>query len=123
MSRDLKSIALVYRSTKKDWTFPKGHIEDGETDVAAMRREVLEETGMSIEVIKNLPDMKYVDESGKNVCVKMFLTIFVQNKPKNKAGDEQAEWISIDGVVQKLSYLNLREYFSSALVIIKNDVL
>lgn len=115
MSRDLKSVALVYRSTKNDWTFPKGHIEEGENEVAAMQREVLEETGMSVEVIKDLPDMIYADGNGKNVRVRMFLTIFVKNNIKEKTENEEVEWISIDKVAQKLSYPNLREYFSEIL--------
>lgn len=119
MSRDLKSIALVYRSIKNDWTFPKGHIEEGETDVVAMRREVLEETEMSVEVIQDLPDMRYVDGNGKDVSIKMFLTIFIGNKQEDKTRCEQIEWVPINEVTQKLSYLNLREYFSSVLVIIK----
>lgn len=123
MSHDLKSIALVYRPTKNDWTFPKGHIGEGETEVMAMYREVAEETGMDVEVIKHLPDMVYVDGNGKNICVRMFLAIFIKAKIGEKTGNEQVKWTSIDEVAQKLSYPNLREYFSSVLVVIKNSIL
>lgn len=36
------------------WTFPKGHIEKGETPPAAALREVLEETGWLCRIIKPL---------------------------------------------------------------------
>jgi 8-oxo-dGTP pyrophosphatase MutT (NUDIX family) len=33
------------------WTFPKGHLEKGETDAEAALREVLEETGWRCEIV------------------------------------------------------------------------
>lgn len=123
MSRDLKSVALVFRPEKNDWTFPKGHVEEGETEIEAMMREILEETGVLVEIKNILPNIEYLDDNGKNVLVKMLLTIFVQNKPENKIGDEQIKWIPIDEVAQKLSYQNLKEYFSSIAVTLKDAIL
>ena len=39
-------IALIYRSTHGDWSFPKGKLEPGETELFCARREVEEETGL-----------------------------------------------------------------------------
>lgn len=113
INRELKAIALVWRPREKDWTFPKGHIEEGENEIEAMTREVLEETGMLVEIKGILPNMKYLDSNGRNISLKMFLTIFVQNKPEDKTSDEKVEWISFDEAAQKLSYQNIREYFLS----------
>jgi 8-oxo-dGTP pyrophosphatase MutT (NUDIX family) len=42
---------LVMRD-RNYWSFPKGHLEEGEDELAAARREVLEEVGLSdVEVI------------------------------------------------------------------------
>ena len=38
---------LLLHYTSGHWDFPKGHIEEGETDVEAVIREVFEETGIS----------------------------------------------------------------------------
>ena len=38
------------------WLFPKGHLDEGETDEEAARREVAEETG--------LYDLEYIDDLG-----------------------------------------------------------
>ena len=38
-------LLLQYRSWQ--WDFPKGHIEQGENEQQTMRREILEETGIS----------------------------------------------------------------------------
>lgn len=120
MSRDLKYIALVFRPEKNDWTFPKGHVEEGETEIDTMTREILEETGALVEIKNILPDIEYLDNNGQNVLVKMLLTIFVKDKPENKMGDEQVKWIPIDEVAQKLSYQNLKEYFLSIVATLKD---
>ncbi len=35
-------------NAKGHWGFPKGHIEEGETEYSAAAREILEETGISV---------------------------------------------------------------------------
>jgi 8-oxo-dGTP diphosphatase len=37
-------------SPRGDWEFPGGQVEEGEDPVAALKREVLEETGVTVEV-------------------------------------------------------------------------
>ena len=40
---------LLVRSIKSGhWSFPKGHVEDGETEVETARREIKEETGLDV---------------------------------------------------------------------------
>jgi len=43
----------------KVWTFPKGHLEPGETPQAAALREVAEETGFDCEITGELCTAKY----------------------------------------------------------------
>jgi len=38
---------LVYSAKNSQWGFPKGHIEKGETEIQAAKREIFEETGIS----------------------------------------------------------------------------
>jgi len=44
---------------EKVWTFPKGHLEPGETPQAAALREVAEETGFNCEVTGDLYKAEY----------------------------------------------------------------
>ncbi len=44
---------------RKIWTFPKGHIEAGETPRQAALREVLEETGYKAVIIRPMIRVKY----------------------------------------------------------------
>ena len=38
---------LVFSKRNSNWGFPKGHIEKDETEIAAAKREIFEETGIS----------------------------------------------------------------------------
>ncbi len=42
----LKFLLLHYKFKSVYWDFPKGHIEQGETELQAAKREVYEETGI-----------------------------------------------------------------------------
>ncbi len=44
---DGRPLYLLIRDSYRNWGFPKGHLEEGETADAAAMREVEEETGLS----------------------------------------------------------------------------
>lgn len=50
---------LVYSVRNKEWSFPKGHIEKGETELEAAKREIFEETG--IKDLKFIDNFKFTD--------------------------------------------------------------
>jgi len=52
-------VPLLRRQRYRDWTFPKGKVEDGETDEQAAVREVEEETGLQCELGTELPSTAY----------------------------------------------------------------
>jgi diadenosine hexaphosphate hydrolase (ATP-forming) len=53
------SCLVLRRSDREEWVFPKGHLEDGETPEDAAIREVLEETGLPIEIVASLGSTRY----------------------------------------------------------------
>lgn len=56
---------------KKLWTFPKGHIEAGETPRQAALREVLEETGYKAVIVRPMLRVKYAFTFQGNYIKKM----------------------------------------------------
>ena len=56
---------------KKIWTFPKGHIEAGETPRQAALREVLEETGYKAVIVRPMLRVKYAFTFQGNYIKKM----------------------------------------------------
>src|SRR4051812_6572443 len=51
---------LIVRHTEGFWSFPKGHLEEGETPMEAARRELREETG--VVEITVIPDAVFYEE-------------------------------------------------------------
>lgn len=109
---DKNKIALLYRGKQNDWSFPKGHIEDGEDSTCAMIREIKEETGLSIKILRELPELNYIHPSGDVISTKMFL---VQSEDdtllKLEFEIDDIKWVPINEVLSVLSYDNLKEYF------------
>ncbi len=47
---DDRGRVLVIKQTAGHTAFPKGHVEPGETEAETARREILEETGIEVEI-------------------------------------------------------------------------
>jgi 8-oxo-dGTP diphosphatase len=58
-SGDLFEVALVHRPRYRDWSWPKGKLEPGESAPVAAVREAAEETGTPVVLGVPLPSMKY----------------------------------------------------------------
>ncbi len=115
-----KEIALLYRFKQKDWSFPKGHVEPGENAVQTMVREIKEETGLNVRILRELPDLDYIHTGGSVISTKMFLVQSEDNSllRLEHEGDD-IKWIPTDKVTTVLSYDNLKEYFNKVSPLIK----
>lgn len=56
--QDDKILYLLVRYRSWQWDFPKGHVEEGETEQQTLRREIQEETGL--DDLKVIPDFRMV---------------------------------------------------------------
>jgi 8-oxo-dGTP pyrophosphatase MutT (NUDIX family) len=68
-NRELE-VLLVYREPYKDWTFPKGKVEPGESDAECALREVSEETGLECRLGPELAQTRYRDPLGRSKVVR-----------------------------------------------------
>lgn len=115
---DKTRVLLVFREKFNDWSFPKGHIEPGETGEQAAIRECHEETGIQVEIKTTLPDQVY-EVKGDWVKEETWASIAMY-AGLAKGGDfsertetkEFPEWVDFDQVIERLSYQNLKDYFN-----------
>lgn len=110
-------VFLIHRHRYDDWSFPKGHIDAGETNEIAALREVREETGFECRVLGALPDMHYADPTGTQHHVAWFV---MSVTGETGAGLDESEvdggeWLDLATARERLSYDSSKEYFDAAL--------
>lgn len=110
-----REILLLYRGKQKDWGFPKGHIEIGETGQKATVREIKEETGLDVRVLDELPHLRYALPSGDETELSMFLAtpLSTDQKLTKENTTDDLRWIPTSEAENLLSYQNLKDYFKT----------
>jgi 8-oxo-dGTP pyrophosphatase MutT (NUDIX family) len=91
---------------------PKGHIEEGESAQDAAAREVTEETGLTVEPVRKLGDVKYwyVRKWSDGERVFKVVSFFLFRYRSGSLRDYQrsevdgAEWIPLDEAPKRLAY-------------------
>src|SRR5436305_8975308 len=66
-------IVAVQRARHGDWSLPKGHIEQGETQEQAALREVKEETGLDARILHSLGEVQYFYRDKKGALIHKFV--------------------------------------------------
>ena len=111
-------VALIGRETRSgriDWCVPKGHPEGEENHEQAAIREIAEETGLEVEIIERLGDIKYEFSAGNKLISKTvhhFLMrqtggdLTIENDPQQEAVDVQ--WFHVDDLLKTLAHENER---------------
>jgi 8-oxo-dGTP pyrophosphatase MutT (NUDIX family) len=98
---------------------PKGHLDKGETDEAAARREVAEETGVNAELIDKLGDVEYSYERRgvrRNKRVAFYLFEYRSGSLEDHDHEiENARWMPLEQAVTALTYAGEREIVRRAM--------
>ena len=108
-------FACIYREARGDWTFPKGKIDEGETFEQGALREVLEETGMSCQVIRFAGTTNYTHCKGKPKIVAYYL--MEANEVEFVPNEEVDElvWVPLESVRANLTWSRDRELFDQVM--------
>jgi 8-oxo-dGTP pyrophosphatase MutT (NUDIX family) len=98
-------LVLVHRPAYDDWSFPKGKLHAGESDLQAALREVEEEVGVRGVLGRDLGTISYIDGRGRPKVVRyweMAVADSVDLRPANEVDD--ARWVSVADARGLLTY-------------------
>lgn len=96
LNNDRSRIAIIYRGNGNDWSFPKGHIEKGESPLDACTREIKEETGLDVELLKGLPTLNYEDKKGNTINLNMYLVQSIEDDFVKENPKDILKWVNLN---------------------------
>ena len=108
-------IAIVYRDMFDDYSFPKGHMEEGETLIECAIRETAEETKRDCVLLEKDPIYieDYVTSWGEDVEMYYFIGKDVGPSDNTSEETHTTYWIPFDEVEDILSYDSLKKVWNS----------
>ena len=105
-----KMIALIHREKQNDYSFPKGHVEDGEDIMTAAIRETAEETKRIAVIVKEFePHLEeYVTPKGEECACFMFIAIDGGKSDNDSTDTHEVVWTPFEDVENVLTYPSLK---------------
>ena len=112
-----QKVLLVYEKNRNFWVFPKGHMEDGETEIETALREVKEEVGLDVEIDKKRRyTLNYV--IGNEIDKTTVLYIAKAKKEKiimQESKIENTKWCSFEEALNMLTFDDWKEMFKKVI--------
>ncbi len=98
-------------------SFPKGHMERGETEYMTAVREVYEETAVQIRIDTDFREtVRYHPQPGVSKEVVYFLTETAQKEIRPREGEiAQVEWVPLENAERSLTYENDKTVLRAAI--------
>lgn len=93
------------------WGLPKGHMEEGETEVQTAIREVKEETNIDVEVNEKYRyTMEYSPKEDVWKEVVFFLAHNISNHKEAQIKEvSEVQWFKLDKAIERITYDNSKE--------------
>ena len=107
---------LVKNKNGRHWGFPKGHVEDGETEEETALREIKEETGLSVAILPGFRETSEYRPYGKIKKQVVFFAARAQNEEVTiqQAEIDRFQWADFSQAMQRFRYENDQRVLKSA---------
>jgi 8-oxo-dGTP diphosphatase len=96
-------VAVIHRPRYDDWSFPKGKLDEGETEIAAAVREVGEELGAVVAVTRHVGEVRY-DVLGGLKSVDYWVMRHISGRFVPTAEVDEVEWLRPKAAREVLTY-------------------
>ena len=108
---------LLIQQNQGFWGFPKGHVEDNETEEETALREVKEETNIDVKILSNKRyKMEYVTDKGNPKEVIFFVATPISKDIKKQDEEiKDIKWLGFEEALKTITYDNTRELFRKVL--------
>ncbi len=115
INEDIRYL-LIKNRRSSNWSFPKGHVENGETLEETAKREVLEETGLHLSII---PGFQSKSEYSIQNRIQKTVQIFVGTTKDTKTIIQPEEiedyiWLTYENAYNNLKFENDKAILKSA---------
>ena len=108
---------LLIQQTDNAWGFPKGHVENNETEQETAIRETKEETNLDVEIISN---KKYITNYKINNEIDKEVIFFLAKKTSDKIKKQDEEiknikWVDLNQAFDIITYENTKNLYKEVL--------
>lgn len=108
---------LLIQQTDNAWGFPKGHVENNETEQETAIRETKEETNLDVEIIIN---KKYIINYKINNEIDKEVVFFLAKKTSDKIKKQDEEiknikWVDLTKAFDIITYENTKNLYKEVL--------
>ena len=107
-------VAVVHRPRYRDWSLPKGKLDEGEAYEAAALREVEEETGLRCRLVEELEPSLYRDRKDRPKVVRWWLMEPVRGEFRPNSEVDELRWLAPDEAIELLTYDHNRTLVAAA---------
>ena len=115
-------LLLIKHTNGGHWSFPKGHVEPGETEAETARREIREETGLEVQIDTSFREVVSYSPRKDTIKNVVYFLAWVKSREIHPQPEEvsQVKWVEISLAPKWLNYDNDRQLVSRVKTIIKN---
>ena len=115
-------VLLIYEKNACCWGFPKGHMEEKETEIETALREIKEEVGLDVEINKNKRYiLNYIIDDEIDKTTVLYLATSKNEKITIQESEiENAKWCDFDEAIKTLTFDNSKEIFKKVIEELNN---
>lgn len=110
-------VLLVYEKNRNFWGFPKGHMEEGESEIQTALREVKEEVGLDVKIDVNKKyTLNYIINNEIDKTSIFYIANPInENIVMQESEIENIKWCNFDEALNTLTFDNWKEMFKTVI--------